>query len=86
VHGDSIGGGIARIGFAAELSADSDLCGKADDPAADFVFDEGVDGFVDVTGVGGGEGREDYQDFAGAVGWSMTASMYQLQYSNIEKE
>ena len=74
VHGDSVGSGIARIGFAAELGADGDLCGEADDPACDLVFDEGVDGFVDIARVGGGEGCKDYQGFAGAMGRGMAAS------------
>jgi len=60
VHGDSIGSDIARISFAAELGADGDLRGEANDPAGDFVLDEAIDGFVDVAGVGGGESCEYY--------------------------
>ncbi|MDB5851803.1 MAG: hypothetical protein JWP29_5555 [Rhodoferax sp.] len=75
VHGDAIGGVVPGVGLEAEFFADGDLRGETDDAAGDFVFDEAVDGLVDVAGVGGGEGGENYHDFAGSVGWGVAIPM-----------
>ena len=58
---------VAVVGFRDELAADGDLSGEADDGASNIVSDEGVDGVVDVAWVGGVEGTEYKEDFAGAV-------------------
>jgi hypothetical protein len=46
---------------------DGYLSGKTDDPDSYFVGDQGVDGLVDIAGVGGEEGAEDDENFSRTV-------------------
>lgn len=65
---------VASVGLGAQLSADGDLGGEADDGDMNLVAYEVGDCLVNVTWVAGQESSVDDQDLAGAVTGSMTTS------------
>jgi hypothetical protein len=75
VQDDGVGAVVAAVGAAAELGADGDLGGQADDGDADAVGYERGYGVVNVARVGREEGAVDYEDFAGPVGWGVTVGV-----------
>ena len=66
VHGDAVRGG-GSAGLCAQLGADGDAGGEADDGDAHAVARERADRGVDVAGVRGQQGAEDDDDLARAV-------------------
>lgn len=80
VEGDAVDGVVAVVCAGAEVAAYSDLGGEADNGDADLVGGQCSYGLVDVAWVGGEEGAEDYEDFAGAVGWCVANLNYLLDF------
>jgi len=56
----------------AEVAADLHLRCKGDDRNADFGFDTGIERFMNVAGVTGGQGPKDNDYFTRGVGGQMT--------------
>ncbi len=67
IHSDAVVALIATIGLAADFRADVHAGRETNDAHADAVADAGLDRVVDVARVGGEEGAEDDDDFAGAM-------------------
>lgn len=57
----------------AELSTDFHLGRQGNDGDPDFVTDAGLEGFMDVAWIAGGERTKDDEDLSGGVGGEVTA-------------
>ncbi len=68
IHSDAVVALVATVGFAADLRANVHTGRETDDAHADTVADTDFDRVVNVARVGGEEGAENDDDFAGAVG------------------
>ena len=63
-----------------ELSADFHLCRQGNDGDPDLVTDAGLEGFMDVAWVTGGERTKDDEDLSGGVRGEMAACLVQCAF------